>query len=155
MDDYYDLGTYSRDVSTNSEQARLWFNRGLLWSCAYNHYESANCFRKAAEFDPDLASTLAQCYEASRIARGALLLEQGQVKEAEHGYRGDLGLNNTLIRACQHPENVWSLRGFHECLLRLEKDAEATMIALRLDLAKARADVPIKSSCLCRVMHAA
>lgn len=29
MDDYYDLGAYTRSITTNSEQAQLWFNRGL------------------------------------------------------------------------------------------------------------------------------
>ena len=29
MDDYYDLGTYSRPVTTRSAQAQLWFDRGL------------------------------------------------------------------------------------------------------------------------------
>jgi len=29
---------------------------------------------------------------------------------------------------CQHPHNVWSLHGLHECLTRLHKDAEAKII---------------------------
>ena len=86
-----------------------------------------------------------------RHALGALLLEQDEVAEAERVYRADLGLDDTLIRACKHPDNVWALHGFHECLRRLGKDDEAAMIEPRLRLAQARADVPIKASCLCRV----
>jgi len=88
--------------------------------------------------------------QPSRHAYGALLLEQGHIEEAEATYRADLGLDNTLSRACQHPENVWSLHGYHECLLRLGKHELAGLIKQRLDLAVARADVPIVSSCFCR-----
>jgi hypothetical protein len=93
--------------------------------------------------------------QPARHALGALLLEQDRVAEAEAVYRADLGLDATLSRACQHPDNVWSLHGFHECLRRLDKSEEAKMVKLRLDLAAARADVPIKASCYCRLRHAA
>ena len=93
--------------------------------------------------------------QPTRHALGALLLEQGQVEEAEAVYRADLGLDGTLRRACQHPENVWSLHGYHECLTRLGKTAEAAIIKQRLDIAAARADVPIKASCFCRLGAAA
>lgn len=89
----------------------------------------------------------------SRHAYGALLLEQGHVAEAEATYRADLGLDPTLPRACQHPENVWSLHGYHECLQRLGNDQLAPLIKQRLDLALARADIPITSSCYCRTTH--
>jgi tetratricopeptide (TPR) repeat protein len=89
--------------------------------------------------------------QPTRHALGALLLEQNRVEEAEAIYRADLGLDGTLARACQHPDNIWSLHGFHECLVRLGKQAEATFIKQRLELAAARADVPVKSSCFCRV----
>src|SRR4029434_6093841 len=55
MRDYYDLGTYSRPVTTNSSQAQVWFDRGLLWGYGYNHEESVRCFRKAAELDSGCA----------------------------------------------------------------------------------------------------
>ena len=51
MSDYYDLGTYSRPVTTNSPAAQLWFDRGLLWCYGYNHEEAVRCFRRAAEHD--------------------------------------------------------------------------------------------------------
>lgn len=92
--------------------------------------------------------------QPTRHALGALLLEQGRVEEAEKVYRADLGLDGTLARACQHPENVWSLHGFHECLMRLHRQSEARIIKQRLDLAAAWADVPIKSSCFCRAAPA-
>ncbi len=92
--------------------------------------------------------------QPARHALGALLLEQGRVAEAEAVYRADLGLEDTLIRACRHPDNVWSLHGLHECLRRLGKTAEADLIAPRLAFAEARADVAIKASCLCRLQVA-
>ncbi|WP_299660726.1 tetratricopeptide repeat protein [uncultured Ruegeria sp.] len=55
MSDYYDLGTYSRAVTTASSEAQIWFNRGLVWTYGYNHDEAVACFQKAAEHDPDCA----------------------------------------------------------------------------------------------------
>ncbi len=92
--------------------------------------------------------------QPTRHALGALLLEQNHVEEAEAIYRADLGLDHTIARACQHPDNVWSLHGFHECLTRLGKNTEAVFIKQRLDVATARADVPVKSSCFCRTKAA-
>ncbi|MGX1310123.1 tetratricopeptide (TPR) repeat protein [Streptomyces calvus] len=55
MDDYYDLGTYRRPVTTSSAEAQLWFDRGLMWTYAFNHEEAVACFEKAAGADPDCA----------------------------------------------------------------------------------------------------
>ncbi|WP_111721048.1 tetratricopeptide repeat protein [Homoserinimonas sp. OAct 916] len=89
--------------------------------------------------------------QPARHALGALLLEQGHTEEAEAVYRADLGLDDTLARANQHPNNVWSLHGYHECLERLGKTAEADALAPQLEKAVSRADVPVKSSCACRM----
>ena len=88
--------------------------------------------------------------QPTRHAFGALLLEQGHVSRAASVYRADLGLDSTLPRAVHHPDNVWSLRGYHECLTRLGQNGEASLVRQRLDLALARADVTIKSSCFCK-----
>ena len=89
-----------------------------------------------------------------RHALGALLLEQGRVAEAEAVYREDLGLGGTLPRA-RHPDNLWSLRGLLDCLDRRGETVEAALIKQRLDLAMARAEVPVKASCFCRMKVAA
>jgi tetratricopeptide (TPR) repeat protein len=89
--------------------------------------------------------------QPTRHAYGALLLEQGRVEEAAAVYAADLGLDPTLARPCQHPANVWSLHGYHECLQRLGRTGEAAIIGQQLDLLKARADVPILASCACRL----
>ncbi len=90
-----------------------------------------------------------------RHALGALLMEASRLGEAEAIYRADLGLDGALRRPCQHPENVWSLHGLHECLRRRGETVEAALIKPRLDLALARADVPIEASCFCRQERAA
>src|SRR3990172_7713518 len=51
MDRYYDLGTYSRPVTTSSRETQRWFDRGLVWCYGFNHEESIRCFAKAAELD--------------------------------------------------------------------------------------------------------
>jgi tetratricopeptide (TPR) repeat protein len=89
--------------------------------------------------------------QPARHAYGALLLEQGHVSDAEAVYRADLGLDGTLARACQHPANMWSLHGYHECLVRLGKHELADVIAGQLAIASARADIPVTSSCYCRL----
>jgi len=89
--------------------------------------------------------------QPTRHAYGALLAEQGRFAEAEAVYRADLGLDDTLPRACQHPGNVWSLVGYHECLVRLGKHDSAAIVAQQLELAAAGADVPVTVSCFCRL----
>lgn len=112
--------------------------------------------RKSVELDDSLPYDEPWGWmQPTRHALGALLLEQDRVEEAEAVYRADLGLDDSLARACQHPENVWSLHGYHECLLRQGKAVEARIIRQRLDIAAAWADVPILSSCFCRLRAAA
>lgn len=86
-----------------------------------------------------------------RHAYAALMMEQGDLEEAAQTYRADLGLDHSIIRPRRHPNNVWSLQGYHECLVRLGRLEEAAMIEQPLKLALAVADVPVKSSCFCRL----
>ena len=87
----------------------------------------------------------------ARHAYAALSLEQGLVEQAAQAYAEDLGLSPTPGRAHQHPNNVWALHGYHECLGRLGRDAEANIIKKQLSLALAEADVEITCSCFCRL----
>ena len=86
-----------------------------------------------------------------RHALGALLLAQGQVDDAEQVYRADVGLDGVLIAAKRHLNNVWSLHGLAECLRVKGNEAELALIEPQLELAMARTDQPITSSCHCRV----
>ena len=88
--------------------------------------------------------------QPTRHALGALLLEQNRVEEAMKVYAADLGIDETLPRALRHPNNVWALHGYHECLVKLGRKSEARILMPQLRLALAMADVPIKSSCFCR-----
>jgi tetratricopeptide (TPR) repeat protein len=92
--------------------------------------------------------------QPTRHAYGALLLEQGEIEAAAAVYAADLGVDATLPRACRHPNNVWSLHGYHECLIALGRAEEAQALAPQLDRALARADVAIESSCFCRMGEA-
>ena len=87
--------------------------------------------------------------QPTRHALGALLFEQGHVAEAEAVYREDLGLGGTLSRASIHPDNVWSLKGLHDCLTAREETVEIRQIKQRLDLALARADHAVGATCFC------
>ena len=91
--------------------------------------------------------------QPARHALGALLLEQGEIEKAEVVYREDLGFDSSVIRARRHPNNVWSLHGLAECLKKQRKESELTLITQNLESALARADIPIKASCFCRLKH--
>ena len=109
--------------------------------------------REAVHLDDNLNYTEPWAWmHPPRHALGALLLEQGHFNEAEAVYRADLGYNASIPRCVQHPDNVWSLHGLLECVEHKGAELEAGMLRQRLDLALARADVVITSSCGCRGM---
>jgi tetratricopeptide (TPR) repeat protein len=150
----------SRFLFNNSCQDILAIAREMLYGeleYRKENYEVAfDHLRRSIELDDSLPYDEPWGWmQPTRHAYGALLLEQGRVEEAEAVYRADLGLDDSLARPFQHPENIWSLHGYHECLSRLGKLAEARIIKQRLDLATARADVPIHASCFCRMSSAA
>ena len=52
---YFDLGPYSRKVTTSSPDTQLWFDRGLNWLFGFNHTEAIKCFQKALKHDGECA----------------------------------------------------------------------------------------------------
>jgi len=74
-------------------------------------------------------------------ALGALLLEQGQLAEAEAVYRRDLE---------RHPGNGWALFGLEECLRSAGRTDEARTVAAAFQKSWQRADVKLSASCYCR-----
>jgi hypothetical protein len=81
MGDYYDLGTYSRLVTTSSAEAQVWFDRGLLWCYGYNHEESIRCFRKATEYDRGCA----MAYWGIAYASGSNITSAGRLLPRRSG----------------------------------------------------------------------
>ena len=132
------------DVAQAMLEGELEYRKGNH-DVAYGHLRRSVALDDALPYDEPWG-----WMQPARHALGALLLEQGHAEEAEAVYRADLGLDGSLARSSQHLENVWSLHGLHECLTRRGATAEAAIIKQRLDLAQARADVPIKASCFCR-----
>lgn len=117
-----------------------------------NHDKAFESLRHSIELDDNLPYDEPWGWmQPTRHAYGALLLDQGHIAEAAAVYRADLGLDDTLPRPAQHPANVWSLHGYHECLVALGETAEARIIEQQLKLAVAVADIPIEASCFCRL----
>ncbi|KAJ5907702.1 hypothetical protein N7495_000384 [Penicillium taxi] len=116
-------------------------------------YESAfSSLSKAVALDDKLPYSEPWAWmQPTRHAYAALLLERGLVEDALAVYKADLGIDDTLIRAARHPNNVWALQGFYECLVRLGRVDEAGAVEPTVRLALDRASVTIKSSCFCRL----
>jgi tetratricopeptide (TPR) repeat protein len=55
MDYPYQLGGYTRAITTPSPDAQRWFDRGLNWCFGYHHEEAVACFETALTHDPDCA----------------------------------------------------------------------------------------------------
>jgi tetratricopeptide (TPR) repeat protein len=110
------------------------------------------CLRDAVERDDHLEYVEPWAWmHPPRHALAALLAEQGHFAEAEQIYRDDLGLTHAIQRCAQHPGNVWALHGLAECLEVRHAAGELETIKPKLEAAIALADVPITSSCMCRL----
>jgi tetratricopeptide (TPR) repeat protein len=112
---------------------------------AFKHLETA--------IERDDALTYAEPWPwmmPTRHAYAALLMEQGRIEDAAAAHRADLGFDDTLPRARQHPNNIWALCGYHECLVKLGRKEEAGIVGQQLRIAKAVADVDVGASCYCR-----
>jgi tetratricopeptide (TPR) repeat protein len=131
------------EVATAMLEGELAYRKGD-YDVAFTHLRRAVALDDALPYDEPWG-----WMQPTRHALGALLFEQGQIEEAELAFRQDLGLVPGLPRACVHPDNVWALRGLYECLIARGDTAEAPHVKLRLDLAEARADRPVKAACGC------
>jgi len=117
-----------------------------------NHEEAYKHLREAVRRDDNLSYTEPWAWmHPPRHALAALLMEQGHYAEAEEIYRDDLGLSGRIQRCAQHPDNVWALHGLVECLQRRGDTLELPILSSKLAAALAKADVPITSSCMCRL----
>jgi tetratricopeptide (TPR) repeat protein len=76
-----------------------------------------------------------------RHALGASLLQVGRVQEAEQVYRDDLA---------RWPGNGWSLFGLSRALKLQHREAEAAEVEQQFRQVWAKADLELKSSCLCQ-----
>ncbi|WP_238367043.1 hypothetical protein [Mesobacterium pallidum] len=131
------------DIATEMARGELAYRKGS-YDVAFAHLRRAVALDDALPYDEPWG-----WMQPTRHALGALLLEQGRMEEAEKVYREDLGLAGALPRACQHPDNVWSLYGLMTCLdARAAPEAERRLIAGKLAIAQARSD-GIAASCGC------
>ncbi|EXJ65581.1 hypothetical protein A1O7_01922 [Cladophialophora yegresii CBS 114405] len=131
-------------IARSMLQGELEYRRGNFHA-AFEHLRQAIALDDSLPYDEPWG-----WMQPPRHAYGALLLERGLVEEAAAVYSADLGFDDTLPRALRHPNNVWALHGYHECLGRLGRAAESRIVKQQLDFAVAMADIPVKASCFCR-----
>lgn len=81
--EYYDLGGFHYEVSTQSPEAQVWFDRGLAMCHGFNHEEAVRCFQKAVAADPGMA----MAYWGMAYAWGPninnMLIEPHQIAQAD------------------------------------------------------------------------
>jgi tetratricopeptide (TPR) repeat protein len=145
-----------RKVFNNSARAILGVGEKMLdgeLDYHMGHYAQAFAsLREAVDRDDHLEYVEPWAWmHPPRHALAALLAEQGHFSEAEQIYRDDLGLSGRIQRCAQHPDNVWALHGLTECLEVRHAVEELEAIRPKLESAIALADVPITSSCMCRI----
>ncbi|CAI4212780.1 unnamed protein product [Parascedosporium putredinis] len=119
--------------------------RETEYARAFEHLRSAVALDDALPYDEPWG-----WMQPARHALGALLLEQGHMEESMVVYETDLGLNGVLPRPCQHPNNIWSLKGYQECLRRSGRAEESEQVAQKIGSLESGCDVAIQFSCYCR-----
>jgi tetratricopeptide (TPR) repeat protein len=137
----------SRNVGKNPAQAVLKIGlplaEGELEYRRRNHAHAFELLREAVKRDDALHYSEPWSWMMPvRHSLGALLLEQGKLKEAQAVYREDLRL---------HPGNGWALNGLAECLHRTGQHTEAAHVDSLFKAAWSRSDIKIAASCFCRI----
>jgi tetratricopeptide (TPR) repeat protein len=85
------LGTFTREVSTASPEARRYFNQGMVLTYGFNHAEAGRSFREAARLDPQCAA----CWWGAALVLGPninLPMSDSDVPEAYATLRKALAL---------------------------------------------------------------
>lgn len=84
---YYDIGDFRYEVTTDSEDAQAWFDRGLALCFAFNHEEAVRCFERALEQDPGMAMALWGMAYAWGPNINNMLIEPQQMAQAQLAIR--------------------------------------------------------------------
>lgn len=139
----------SRTLFNNTAQGLLNVSAGLaLGEVRYREAKYDEAFQALRKAVKDADELIYDEPEGQmmpvRHALGALLLEQDHVEEAEQVLREDLA---------KHPNNIWALRGLDECLARTGRGDGEEARKIKAELAKLErvADLPIGTSCFCRL----
>ncbi|WP_281872654.1 tetratricopeptide repeat protein [Brachybacterium paraconglomeratum] len=99
-DSYYDLGDHHRPITTGSETAQLWFDRGYRWCEVFNYEEALGCFETAARKDPDAA-----------MAHWGIALASGPNYNKAWRLFGEEDLRESTARACSAIRRAKALTG--------------------------------------------
>jgi len=82
--EYYDIGKIHLSVSSESEVAQKWFDRGLAMCYGFNHEEAVLCFERALQADPGLAMGHWGMAYAWGPNINNMLIASDQIAKADH-----------------------------------------------------------------------
>ena len=106
-----------------------------------NKKKAFECLRLAVQRDTSLEYDEPWGWMTpARHALGALLLEAGELEEAEKVYREDLE---------QYKANIWSLMGLHQVLTKQNRAKEAAEVEAFFTKAGVHSEIKIGASCFC------
>ena len=103
---HYQIGVVHHDVTAATDEAQLWFDRGLALTYGFNHEEAIVCFDRAAELDPDCAMAywgkayaLGPNYNNVEMTDESSAAAYAALEQAEAASAGASALERDLIRA--------------------------------------------------------
>lgn len=124
----FNLGPHHRRITTRNDEAQAWFDRGLIWTYAFNHEESASCFQRAIKADASCAMAywgLAYCvgpnynkpwsYFDEKDLAAVVQRGHEAAKLAEANADGTTAVEKALIRAVQHRYPAEKPEGAEAC----------------------------------------
>jgi len=118
---FEELGSYHREFTTRSDEARRYLDQGMVWLQAFNYDEAERSFREAARLDPDcamawwgVACAAGPSYNHPRLTARRAGIFQEALRKAQERIENTNPVERALIEA---------LSERHETPYPLEDDA--------------------------------
>jgi tetratricopeptide (TPR) repeat protein len=140
--EYYDLGEFHSQVTTDSNLAQTWFDRGLAMCIGFNHEEAIRCFEIAYRADPGMPMALWGMAYAWGPNINNMLIEPPQMAKAD--LAAQLAATHALHATELERDLITAISTRYETPLPKDRDSlnRAYSIAMR-DVYKKHSDSPL------------